>query len=452
LVSVFSAYVVCGTLWLLFATGVGILMAFKFGAPEFGPGAWLTFGRLRPIHTNATFYGFASIALVGLGYYVAARSSGAKLYSAALAWIGLVLFNVAAIAGTVALDLGYNDGDLEYREWLWWIRLIFLAALVVTAWNLIATVARRSSGDVYLSNWYIIGGTLWTCILGIVAVVPWYQYGLGQVAVSGFYMHNAVGMWFTPLVLGVTYYSLPKLLNRPIYSYALGVFAFWTNLVFYPIIGAHHFEFSPLPWWLQTIAIVFSVAMLVPVWGGSSNFLLTMRGRTRDMMQSYPLMFIFVGVMSYLIGSTQGTLEAFRSLQEVWHLTDFTVGHSHLTMYGIITFATWGGIYALLPLATGRQASRLGMALHFWMALVGCFIYVTSLSVGGTIQGLDWMHGLPFIQSVVDMQSYYLWRGVGGLLMFLSHIVFGWNVWRMCHGPGAVASPLDSLRSEEAVA
>jgi len=153
-----------------------------------------------------------------------------------------------------------------------------------------------------------------------------------------------------------------------------------------------------------------------------------------------------------LIGSTQGTLEAFRSLQQVWHLTDFTVGHSHLTMYGIIVFVIWGGIYGLLPLATGKKASQLGMALHFWMALVGCFIYVTSLSIGGTIQGLDWMHGLPFIQSVIDMQSYYLWRGVGGLLMFSSHIVFGWNVWRMCYGPGAVASPLQSLRAEESVA
>jgi cytochrome c oxidase cbb3-type subunit I len=234
LVSVFSAYVVSATLWLLFATGVGLLMAFKFGAPEFGTGAWLTFGRLRPIHTNATFYGFASIALVGLGYYVAARSSGTKIYSAALAWTGLALFNVAAFAGTIALDLGYNDGNLEYREWPWSIRLIFLAGLVVTGWNLIGTVARRGSKDIYLSNWYIIGGTLWTCINAAVAIVPWYQYGLGQVAVSGFYMHNAVGMWFTPLALGVIYYTLPKLLNRPIYSYALGVFAFWTNLLFAP--------------------------------------------------------------------------------------------------------------------------------------------------------------------------------------------------------------------------
>ena len=432
--SVFVAYTVTATFWLLFSTAVGVLMAYKFGAPDFGPGAWLTFGRLRPIHTNDTFFGWASVALIGLAYYVATRSSRAPLYSEKLAWVGLVLFNIAALAGTIALDLGYNNGNLEYREWPWPIRLIFLAALGLTAWNLIGTVARRSTDDVYLSNWYIIGGVLWTCILSLVAILPWYQYGLGQVSVSGFFMHNAVGMWFTPLTLGVFYYALPKLLSRPIYSYALGVFAFWTNLVFYPIIGAHHFLFSPLPWWLQTTAIVFSVAMLIPVWGGSANFLLTMRGRMGDMTHSFPLMFIFVGVIGYLIGSTQGTFEAFRSLQEVWHLTNFTVGHSHLTMYGFITFAIWGGLYTLLPLATGKEPSHLGLMLHFWMALVGSFIYVISLSVGGTIQGLDWEHGLPFIQSVADMQSYWIWRGVGGSLMLLSHVVFAWNVWRMTYG------------------
>ena len=452
LASIFAAYTITATVWLLFATGVGILLAYKFGAPDFGRGAWLTFGRLRPIHTNATFYGWASIALVGMAYYVAARSSRTVLFSAKLAWIGLALFNVAALAGTIALDLGYNDGNLEYREWPWPIRLVFLAALVVTAWNLIGTVARRRSEDIYLSNWYTIGGVLWTCIVAVVAILPWYQYGLGQVSVSGYYMHNAVGMWFTPLALGIFYYALPKLLNRPIYSYALGVLAFWTNLVFYPIIGAHHFLFSPLPWWLQTTAIVFSVAMLVPVWGGSTNFLLTMRGRVRDLTHSYPLMFILVGVIGYLVGSTQGTVEAFRSLQEVWHLTNFTVGHSHLTMYGFVTFAIWGGVYALLPLATGKEPGRLGLMLHFWMAVVGSFIYVISLSIGGTIQGLDWKNDLPFIQSVVDMQAYYVWRGVGGSLMFLSHVVFAWNVWRMTYGRAAKVAPLGALPAGEAAA
>ena len=215
---IFAAYTITATAWLLFATLVGTLLAYKFGAPDFGPGAWLSFGRLRPIHTNATFYGWASIGLVGLAYYVAVRSCRTTLYSGRLAWVGLILFNVAAIAGTIALDLGYSAGDLEYREWPWPIRLIFFAALVVTAWNLVGTVARRRTDEIYLSNWYTMGAVLWTCIIAIVAILPWYQYGLGQVSVSGFYMHNAVGMWFTPLALGIFYYALPKLLNRPIYS------------------------------------------------------------------------------------------------------------------------------------------------------------------------------------------------------------------------------------------
>ena len=452
LAQIFAAYTISATAWLIFSTFVGILLAYKFGAPEFGSGAWLTFGRLRPIHTNATFYGWASVALVGLAYYVAVRSSRTSLYSVRLAWIGLWLFNLAAVAGTIALDLGYNDGNLEFREWPWPIRLIFLAALVVTAWNLVATVARRTTDDIYLSNWYTMGGVLWTCIIAVVAVLPWYQFGLGQVSVSGFYMHNAVGMWFTPLALGMFYYALPKLLNRPIYSYALGVFAFLTNLVFYPIIGAHHFLFTPLPWWLQTTAIVFSVAMLVPVLGGTANFLLTMRGRYGLMRESCTLAFIFVAVMGYLLGSTQGTFEAFRSLQAIWHLTNFTVGHSHLTMYIFVTFAIWGGVYTLLPAATGKYPSQVGLALHFWMALVGSFIYVISLSIGGTVQGLDWVRELPFIQSVIDMQPFYVWRGIGGVLMFLSHFVFAWNVWCMTYGTSAKAVPLVPELAREDVA
>ena len=433
LARVLSAYTVSATAWLVFATLVGIIVALKFPYPDLFTAPALSFGRLRAIHTNDTFYAWASPALIGLALYIAARSSGTRLYSPRLAWIALALINLAAICGTVALDLGYNAGDQEYREWLWWIRGILGVALVITAWNLIATVRRRQDDDLYLSNWYTIGGVLWTIIIVIVALLPWYQYGLGQVAVQGFFMHNAVGMWFTPLALGVFYYALPKVLNRPIYSYSLGVLAFWTNLLFYPIIGAHHFLFSPLPWWLQTLAIVFSVAMLVPVIGGSANFLLTMPGQG-DWMYRSPAMFILVGVLGYLFGSSQGTVEALRSMQRVWHLTNFTVGHSHLTMYGFVTFAIWGGVYALLPRATGRHAPNLAVGIHFWLCTVGIAIYVLSLSIGGTEQGLDWMNGAPFIQSVVDQAQYWLWRAIGGGLMFVGHLVFALNVWMMVWG------------------
>jgi cytochrome c oxidase cbb3-type subunit 1 len=176
-----------------------------------------------------------------------------------------------------------------------------------------------------------------------------------------------------------------------------------------------------------------------------------MRGRFGQMRESCTLAFIFVGVIGYLIGSTQGTFEAFRSLQAVWHLTNFTVGHSHLTMYGFVTFAIWGATYALLPIATGKYPAQAGLALHFWMALVGSFIYVVSLSIGGTIQGMDWVKQLPFIQSVVDMQPFYVWRGVGGLLMFLSHFVYGWNVWKMTYGSSAKPVPKVSTHIVEDV-
>ena len=450
LVLIFSAYTISATLWLLLATAVGVLLSLKFAYPELGTAAALSFGRLRPIHTNDAFYAWAGPALIGLAYYVAARSSGTRLYSTTLAWASLALFNLAAIIGTIALDLGFNYGDQEYREWLWWIRLILAAALLTAVWNLIATVARRVGDDIYLSNWYTIGGTLWTIIIVTVALLPWYQHGLGQVAVQGYYMHNAVGMCFTPLALGVFYYALPKLMNQPIYSYSLGIFAFWTNLVFYPIIGAHHFLFSPLPWWLQTTAIVFSVAMLVPVWGGSANILMTMRGGPERLHRT-PAVFILVGVLSYFLASTQGTVEAFRSMQQMWHLTNFTVGHSHFTMYGFVTFAIWGGIYALLPRATGKEPNSLLVGIHFWLATVGVVMYVLALSVGGTVQGLDWIQGLPFIQSVIDMGPYWLWRSIGGGLMFLSHLVFAWNVWVMTFGRIRVGAAGPALARTAAV-
>lgn len=431
----FSSFILSATFWLLLTTAVGLLLSFKFPYPDWATSPFLSFGRLRAIHTNGTFYGWASIALSGAALYVAARTSGIPIAGKRFAWFSLVCYNLAAICGTITLDLGMNYGDQEYREWVWWVKIIFLLGVFFSGLSVVRTVAERAEREIYISNWYTIGGFVFTLILSVVAIIPSYQIGLGQVAVQGFFMHNAVGMWFTFLALGITYYVLPKLLNRPIYSYALGVLGFWTNLVFYPIIGAHHFEFSPLPWWFQTLAIVFSVGMLVPVWSGTANFALTMRSHGETIRRSYALPFIVVGVAYYFLGSTQGTVEAFRSLQSIWHFTNYTIGHSHATMYGFITFIAWGAIYALLPRATGKRPNLIASGLHFWFATIGVTFYVISLSVAGTLQGLTWAAGNPFIASVDAAAPYWVGRAVAGCLMFLAHIIFAYNVYLMTIAP-----------------
>jgi cytochrome c oxidase cbb3-type subunit 1 len=443
--ALFSAFTISATFWLLLTTAVGLLLSFKFPYPDLATSPFLSFGRLRAIHTNGTFFGWASVALTGAAIYVAARTSGVPVVGKRLAWASLWCFNLAALAGTITLDLGMNYGDQEYREWIWPVRLLFLAAVALGGLTVVQTVAHRVEETIYISNWYTIGGFVFTTILGVVAILPWYQNGLGQVAVQGFYMHNAVGMWFTFLALGLIYYALPKLLNRPIYSYALGILGFWTNLLFYPVIGAHHFEFTPLPWWFQTLAIVFSVGMLVPVFAGTANFTLTMRGGAEAIRRSYALPFIVVGIFYYFAGSSQGTIEAFRSLQNIWHFTNFTIGHSHATMYGFITFIAWGAIYALLPRATGKEANGTLARIHFLFATVGVTAYVVMLSIGGTLQGLDWATGGPFIASVESAAPYWLARAVAGAMMFVAHLVFAYNVYLMTRtrgrpGPEAAAT------------
>jgi cytochrome c oxidase cbb3-type subunit 1 len=425
------AYILTAALWLIFGTLVGLYLALKFVWPDLGVEWWLNFGRLRPIHTNTVFWGWSSLGMLGLAHYVVPRTCSTKLFSYRLGWTALMLTNLTVLFGNTALLFGINNGGQEYREYIWPIFALFAGALIATAINFYRTIQNRETEEIYVSNWYILGAVLWTLVLATIAYIPVYQYGLAETIVQGYYMHQGVGMWFTPFVLGLTYYHLPKLLNKPIYSYSLGVLAFWTQMVFYTMIGSHHFVFSPIPWWIQTVAIIFSIGMIVPVVAGSANFLLTMKGSWRTVRKSYALPFILVGVICYLLGSVQGSIEALRTANLYWHFTDFTVGHSHLTMYGFVAFLIWGGIYGLLPRLSGSEPPQLGVGIHFWLATIGLAIYVISMSIAGTIQGMVWMSDAPFIESVTRSVPYWVWRAVGGTLMFLSHLLFGYNVWKM---------------------
>jgi cytochrome c oxidase cbb3-type subunit 1 len=438
-------YLGCATFWLVLGTTVGEYLGIKFVSPDVDHISWLSFGRLRPVHTNIVFWGWASLAMVGLAYYVIPRVSNAAIASIKTGYSTLILINSSVILGSLCLMAGINNGGGEYREYIWPVMALFGIGVAISLYNFLKTIARRTTKEIYVSNWYIISAMMFLLVIAFVAYWPTWQSGLGETIVQGYYMHQGVGMWFMLFSLGLMYYFLPQQLNKPIYSYSLGILAFWAQIVFYTLIGTHHFLFSAIPWWLQTTAIVGSAGMVIPVVAGTTNFIMTFKGSWNKVAGSYTLPFYLIGIMFYFVGSLQGTAEAFRFTNLVWHFTDFTVAHSHLTMYGIITFMLWGFIYTIVPRLTGKEPPQITVGAHFWLALIGLLFYSIPLMYGGTLRGLMWMDGKPFIDSVELMAPYWLWRAIGGSLMWFSHILFAYNFYVMVKNKEEIVIPISAI-------
>lgn len=424
-------YLGTATFWLVLGTTIGEYLGIKFVAPDIDTYSWLSFGRLRPVHTNMVFWGWASLGMMGLAYYVVPRVSNVRIASIDKGYLSLILINLSVLIGSLSLMAGINNGGGEYREYIWPIMLLFGIAVIISLFNFWKTIAMRTTKEIYVSNWYIIAAMMYVIVIAVVAYWPTWQDGLGETIVQGYYMHQGVGMWFMLFSLGLMYYFLPQQLNKPIYSYSLGILAFWTQILFYTLIGTHHFIFSSIPWWMQTVAIVGSMGMVIPVVAGTTNFLMTFKGAWSKISSSYTLPFYLIGIMFYFTGSLQGTAEAFRFTNLIWHFTDFTVAHSHLTMYGIITFMLWAFIYTLVPRLTGKEPSQILVGAHFWLALIGLIFYTFPLMYGSTLRGIMWMEGRPFIESVEHMAPYWLWRAVGGSLMWAAHLIFAYNFYAM---------------------
>lgn len=417
--------------WLVFGTTVGEYLGIKFLLPEIDNVAALSFGRLRPVHTNTVFWGWSSLAMIGLAYYVVPRVSNIDIYSVKIGYQTLILINASVLLGTICLMSGINNSGGEYREYIWPVMLLFGIGVMLSLVNFLKTIAKRKTKEIYVSNWYIVSSIMFLLVITVIAYLPSLQNGLGETIVQGYFMHQGVGMWFMLFCLGLMYYFLPQQLNKPIYSYSLGVLAFWAQILFYTLIGTHHFIFSAIPWWLQTVAIVGSAGMMIPVIAGTTNFLLTFKGVWNKLASSYTLPFYLVGIVFYFTGSLQGTAEAFRFTNLLWHFTDFTVAHSHFTMYGIIAFMLWAFSYTLIPRLTGKEPAQVLVGLHFWFALIGLIFYTFPLMIGGTLKGLMWMEGKPFIESISLMLPYWLWRSIGGTMMWIAHLFFAFNFYKM---------------------
>ncbi|HNK62134.1 MAG TPA: cbb3-type cytochrome c oxidase subunit I [Chitinophagaceae bacterium] len=448
-------YLGCATFWLLFGTTVGEYVGIKFVAPDVDHYSWLSFGRLRPVHTNAVFWGWASLAMLGLAYYVISRVSNVPIASIKTGYRTLILVNASVILGSLFLMAGINNGGGEYREYIWPVMALFGIGVIISLKNFYNTIAKRTTKEIYVSNWYIISAMMFLLVIAVIAYWPSWQNGLGETIIQGYYMHQGVGMWFMLFNLGLMYYFLPQQLNKPIYSYSLGILAFWVQILFYTLIGTHHFIFSAIPWWLQTVAIVGSAGMIIPVVAGTTNFLMTFKGSWHKLSGSYTLPFYLIGIIFYFTGSLQGTAEAFKFTNLIWHFTDFTVAHSHLTMYGIICFMLWGFIYTVVPRLTGNEPPQITVGAHFWLALIGLLFYTFPLMYGSTLRGLMWMEGTKsFIESVELMAPYWLWRAIGGSLMWLSHILFAYNFYVMVKKKEEIeipSSPKDILNAKVAL-
>jgi cytochrome c oxidase cbb3-type subunit 1 len=410
-----------GLFWLMLFPTVGVIVSTKFVFPEFmGRLAWLTFGRLRPIHVNGVIWGAYSTLFIGLTLYIVPRLCGVRLWREEWGYPLLWAWNLNLALAVVLLALGWNRGweAGEFAEIN--VAVIFLALLALTV-QCLMTVKNRRETPLYVSIWYLIAALVWTDVNLVVGLVGPYGFpGINNVALHGLFIHYVVGLWITPTGYVLIYYFLPASIRNPIYSHKLSLIGFWSLALFYPLVGIHHYLYSPLPDWAETIAIISSVLLIIPVWTVLQNFFGTMIGKWQGFGQNLPAKFLITGSILYLFGCFQGSMEALRSLQQPTHFTDFVISHSHLTVFG--TFILWalGGVVYVWPRVTDRElwSFRLGNS-GFWLITAGISAMGLILSAQGLTQGFMLMQQAEWMDTVITMRPYWFLRTFTGISMDL---------------------------------
>ncbi len=406
---------------------IGLIMASRFLWPDFlGGVSWLSFGRIRPIHTNGVLFGWLLAANMGLAYYVVPRLAGVKLYSEKLGVATLVLWIVIILGAVATLAAGDTQAK-EYLELDTTLDILVTVAWVMFAVNMFATIGKRAYKQMYVSLWYLMGTIVWTAVLWIVANMPVYS-GVNDANVNWWFGHNAVGLIFTPMGLSMAYYFIPKSTNNPLYSHKLSIIGFWTIAFLYIWNGAHHILFGPIPTWLQTVAILFSVSLLIPVWTVVTNFFGTLRGKWAQ--GNYIVKFLLAGTVFYLLTCFQGPMHSLRTVNQIVSKTDWIVGHAHMAVFGAFSFFAMAGIYYALPRILNRPLFSDRLAeWHFWLSFVGFLGFAVSLWIGGFVQGLQWMdYTISFVDTVKAMFPYYAVRWVSAILMVTAQCLFAFNI------------------------
>lgn len=424
-------FLLSAAFWLVFAPTIGVILSIKFNYPGFlGSASWLTWGRLRPVHVMGVIFGGFTTAIFGLTYYMVPRLCGVRMYkenwSRAIFW----LWNLGLTAGLVSLALGQNLG-IEAGEFPVWddipIEIIFILMTI----QIIVTIVRRKEKKLYVTLWYLTAAFVWTVFNYAFGhfILPFSMPGVNNAAMHGLYIHYVVGLWITPAGLAVIYYFLPLSAQAPLYSHKLSLIGFWSLAFFYPFVGTHHYIYSPIPYWTQTIAIVASMMLIIPVWTVIQNFYGTFVGHWKRLQESYTAKFLIIGAFYYLIGCFQGSTEALRGVQTITHFTDFVIAHSHLTVFG--TFILWvtAGMYYVIPRLCGRELYSKSLAQwHWWLTVAGFSLMASVLVMQGLMQGTMLEQGGDFVNSMVAMKPYWFTRTIAGVTMDVGAVLGMWNL------------------------
>jgi cytochrome c oxidase cbb3-type subunit I/II len=433
-------FVLATVVWGFVGMLVGLVVAIELVVPRLNMDLpWLTFGRIRPLHTNAVIFAFAGNAIFAAVYYSSQRLLKARMFSRALSLSHFWGWQLIIVLAALTLPLGITQSK-EYAELEWPIDLLVVLVWVVFAVNFFGTIAKRRERHIYVTIWFYIATIIAIAVLyianNLTLPVSWTNSypiyaGVQDAFMQWWYGHNAVAFFLTTPFLGLMYYFLPKAANRPVFSYRLSIVHFWSIVFIYIWAGPHHLHYTAVPAWMSTLGMLFSLMLWMPSWGGMLNGLLTLRGAWHKVAEDPVLKFFVVGVTFYGMSTVEGPFLSIKSVNALSHYTDWTIAHVHAGALGWNGFMTFGMVYWLLPrLFQTELWSRKLMSMHFWTGTIGILLYVIPIYAAGLTQGLMWRafdaNGLlvyqDFVETVNRLMPLY-WLRVAGGAIYLTGVV-----------------------------
>ena len=441
-------FAVMTVVWGIVGMLVGVIIAAQLYWPALNFDIpWLSYGRLRPLHTNAVIFAFGGSGIFATSYYIVQRTSRARLFSDKLAAFTFWGWNLVIVLAAITLPLGMTQGK-EYAELEWPIDLLITAVWVAYGVVFFGTIVKRKIAHIFVANWFFGAYIITIAILHIfnnlarpVTIGKSYSVYTGAVdaMVQWWYGHNAVGFFLTAAFLGMMYYFVPKQAERPIYSYRLSVVHFWALISIYMWAGPHHLHYTALPDWAQSIGMVFSLILLAPSWGGMINGMMTMNGAWDKLRTDPILKFMIVSLSFYGMSTLEGPLMSIKTVNSLSHYTDWTIGHVHSGALGWVAMITIGCIYSLLPRVLNLKSmySTRMIESHFWIHTLGVVLYIAAMWIAGVMQGLMWRATnddgtltYTFVESLKATYPYYLARVGGGVLVLSGMFLMAWNVFK----------------------